>query len=65
MLGNVSVGAGAVVGAHTLVTQDVPSGYTAVGMPPTFRLLPPNTERGTYAPSGQLMPPVLEYGEGI
>ena len=65
VLGNVRVGQGAVVGAHTLVTKDVPDGYTAVGMPPTFRLLPPNKLRGNFAPSGQPMPPLLEYGEGI
>ena len=32
VLGNIRIGAGAVVGAHALVTKPVPDGYTAIGL---------------------------------
>ena len=43
VLGNVTVGNGATVGANAVVLADVPAGYTAVGVP--ARLLPPKSIR--------------------
>lgn len=44
VLGEVTVGDGATVGANAVVLRDVPAGYTAVGAP--ARLLPPKSQRG-------------------
>lgn len=41
VLGNISVGDNAVVAAAALVREAVPPGYTAVGIPPHARQLPP------------------------
>ena len=68
VLGNITVGDGAVVGAHTLVTKPVPAGHTAVGVPAKIR---PSSSKPKVAPSGQLMPPMPpdapygEMGEGL
>jgi serine O-acetyltransferase len=43
VLGNVTVGDGARVGANAVVVSDVPAGYTAVGIP--ARMLPPKSQR--------------------
>jgi serine O-acetyltransferase len=43
VLGNVTIGAGARIGANAVVLSDVPAGYTAVGVP--ARLLPPKSQR--------------------
>jgi serine O-acetyltransferase len=43
VLGDITVGDGAKVGANAVVLQDVPPYYTAVGVP--ARLLPPKPER--------------------
>lgn len=40
IIGNVTIGDNAVIGANTVVTKDVPSGFTAVGNP--ARLIPPD-----------------------
>ena len=46
VLGNVRVGNKATVAAAALVMkQDVPDGYTAVGMPPSARLIAPKADR--------------------
>jgi len=54
ILGNISVGDGATVGAQSLVNKDVPPGYTAVGTP--SRLIPPKVDVRKVAPSGQAIP---------
>ena len=56
ILGNISVGDGAVVGAQSLVNKNVPPGYTAVGTP--SRLIAPKEDRPKVhvAPSGQEFP---------
>ena len=54
ILGNVSIGDGAVVGAQSLVNRDVPPGYTAVGTP--SRLIAPKEDVPKMAPSGQALP---------
>lgn len=43
ILGGVTVGDGATIGAGSVVLQDVPAGWTAVGNP--ARLLPPKEQR--------------------
>jgi len=56
ILGNITIGDGATVGAQALVLKDVPSGYTAVGAPARF--LPPAhmKNKPKVAPSGAIMP---------
>ena len=44
VLGNVTVGDGARIGANAVVLEDVPPGHTAIGVP--ARLLPPKNQRG-------------------
>lgn len=63
VLGNIRVGAGAIVGAHALVVKPVPAGYTALGAP--ARNVPPNYAKKRMAPSGVEMPKLIELGEGI
>ncbi len=43
VLGDITIGNGARVGANAVVLEDVPPGYTAVGIP--ARLLPPKSQR--------------------
>ncbi len=43
ILGEIRIGKGAKIGALSVVLQDVPPGYTAVGIP--ARLIPPKSER--------------------
>jgi serine O-acetyltransferase len=45
VLGAVHIGDGARIGANAVVREDVPAGYTAVGVP--ARLLPPKSQRTT------------------
>ncbi len=54
ILGNITIGDGAVVGAQSLVNKDVPPGYTAVGTP--SRLIAPKGDAPRVAPSGQALP---------
>jgi len=54
ILGNITIGDGAVVGAQSLVNKDVPPGYTAVGTP--SRLIAPKGDAPKVAPSGQALP---------
>ena len=57
ILGNITIGDGAVVGAQSLVNRDVPPGYTAVGTP--SRLIAPKVDEASkvkVAPSGQYFP---------
>lgn len=63
VLGNIRIGAGAVVGAHALVTKPVPDGYTAIGAPARNR--PPNHNKKRMAPSGVEIPNLIEIGEGL
>ena len=63
VLGNIRIGAGAVVGAHALVTKAVPARHTAVGVP--AKILPPDYGAKWVAPSGVEMPPLIEIGEGL
>jgi serine acetyltransferase len=45
VLGGIRIGCGARIGAMSLVLQDVPPGYTAVGIP--AKLIPPKAERAS------------------
>jgi len=54
ILGNITIGDRAVVGAGSLVNKDVPPGYTAVGTP--SRMIPPKADVPKVAPSGQALP---------
>ena len=49
VLGDLTVGDGARIGANAVVVHDVPAGHTAVGVP--ARLLPPKNTRSAEAPS--------------
>jgi len=59
VLGNIKVGAYAVIGAHSLVNKPVPPGHRAIGVP--AKILPPRYAPG-YSPAGAEMP--SEYGTG-
>ena len=65
VLGNIHVGAGAVVGACSLVNKPVPPGYTAMGVP--AKIFPPRVGQPKTAPSGTPMPEddYLIIGEGL
>lgn len=65
VLGNVEVGAGAVVGACSLVNKPVPPGYTAMGVPAKF--FPPREGQPKTAPSGTPLPDddYIMIGEGL
>lgn len=56
VLGGIRIGRGARIGAMSLVLQDVPPGFTAVGIParlipPRDRLIPPREEHDLDSPS--------------
>ena len=53
VLGNIQVGAGAIVGAHALVVKSVPPRHTAVGVPAVNK---PPFEKPIFSPSGSPMP---------
>lgn len=57
VLGAISVGDGAKVGANAVVVRDVPAGYTALGVP--ARNLPPHAERAE-----DEAPTIVELREG-
>ena len=61
VLGNIEVGANAIVGAHALVNKPVPPRHVATGAPAKSRPIGDSFE--PYAPSGEPMPPNAPYGE--
>lgn len=65
VLGNIEVGADAVVGAHALVNKPVPPGWTAYGVPAKMR--PRDPSKNKVAPSGAPIPEdaPYDYGEGL
>jgi serine O-acetyltransferase len=58
VLGNIEVGAGAIVAAQSLVNRPVPPGYTAVGVPAQMQ---PPSAKPKVAPSGKKLPPDVRY----
>lgn len=47
VLGSINIGDGAVIGANAVVLCDVPSGYTAVGIPAVARASKTRTVHGS------------------